>query len=252
MAGKESRTYHVNAVVLRHLEYGEADRILTLYTLERGKISAIAKGVRKIRSHKAGHLMPFSQTELFLAKGRNLAVVSQAQALKTFENLRSDLIRTAYAAYVVELVDRFSYDDSENRLLFNLLTDTLERLDQCQQPPTTVHYYEMHLMDLLGFRPELTRCVGCGEQIRAVDQYFSARLGGALCPNCMGKDPHAWHISMNALKYLRFFQRSPWSKVKERVIPEAIEVEIKTLLERYLTYLLEYSLKTPPFLEAMK
>lgn len=248
----ESRTYHVNAVVLRHLEYGEADRILTLYTLERGKMSAIAKGVRKIKSHKAGHLMPFSQTALFLAKGRNLAVVSQAQAIKTFENLRSDLIRTAYAAYVVELVDRFSYDDSENRLLFNLLTDTLERLDQCKQPPTTVHYYEMHLMDLLGFRPELTRCMGCGEQIQPVDQFFSASLGGALCPNCKGKDPHAWHISMNALNYMRFFQRSPWSKVKERVIPEAIEVEIKTLLERYLTYLLEYSLKTPPFLEAMK
>lgn len=252
MAGKEARTYHVNAVVLRHLEYGEADRILTLYTLERGKMSAIAKGVRKIKSHKAGHLMPFTQVALFLAKGRNLAVVSQAQAIQTFEALRADLVRTAYAAYVVELVDRFSYDDSDNRQLFNLLVDTLERLDQCAQPPTSVHYFEVHLMNLLGFRPELTQCVSCGEQVKPVDQYFSAHLGGALCPNCAGKDPLAWHISMSALKYLRFFQRSPWSKVRERVIPEAVEEEIKTLIERYLTYLLECSLKTPPFLEAIK
>ena len=70
MAGKEARTYHVNAVVLRHLEFGEADRILMLYTLERGKMSAIAKGVRKIKSHKAGHLMPFTRVNLFLAKAK--------------------------------------------------------------------------------------------------------------------------------------------------------------------------------------
>lgn len=252
ISDRETRNFHATAVVLRHMEYGEADRILTLFTLERGKMSAIAKGVRKLKSQKSGHLMPFTQVALYLAKGRNMAVVSQAQAMRTYDNVRSNLLLTAYTAYVAELVDRFSFEDSDNRPLYKLLVDTLDRLDQCTEPATTIHYFEVHFMDLLGFRPELTNCVGCGKAIQPLDQYFTAKLGGALCPNCAGKDPQAWRVSMNALKYLRFFQRSPWAKVKERVIPEAVEAEIKTLMERYLTYLLEYSLKTPPFLQAVK
>lgn len=252
MAGDKLRTFHVNAVVLRHLEFGEADRILTLYTLERGKLSAIAKGVRKIKSRKAGHLMPFTHVDLFLAKGHGLDVVVQAQAIRTFENLRANLVLTAYTAYVVELIDRFSYEESENRQLYKLFTETLNRLDQCDQPSTTVHYFEVHLLDQLGFKPELNHCVGCGEPIKPENQFFSARLGGALCPRCVSKDPHVWHVSVDALKYLRYFQRSPWSKVNGRAIPDEVEAEIKSLIERYFTYLLEYTLRTPPFLEAVK
>ena len=93
MPDKENRTFRATAVVLRHVEYGEADRILTLFTLERGKIQAIAKGVRKIRSRKAGHLEPFTRVRLFLDKGRNLAS-SQAE-LGEFPGIRADFARRA-------------------------------------------------------------------------------------------------------------------------------------------------------------
>lgn len=252
MPVQKSRTYQTQAVVLRHMEYGEADRILTLYSLENGKISAIAKGVRKLKSRKAGHLMPFTQVALFLAKGRNLDVVSQAQAIKTFENIRADLTKTAYAAYVMELADRFSYEEGANPGLYHLLTSTLKRLDEGCPVATVVHFYEVHLLDLLGFKPELMQCVGCGRKIEAEDQFFSARLGGVLCPSCPGKDPGAWHVSMPVLKYLRYFQRSPWGKVANRVMPPEVEAGYKQLVERYFTYLLEYALKTPPFLAAVK
>lgn len=152
MTSPDSRSYRAQGVVLRHVEVGEADRILTFYTLEYGKVQAIAKGIRKMRSRKAGHLEPFSRVELMLAKGRNLDVITQAEAQSTYENLRADLKLIAYAAYVVELLDRFTYEEGEQRQLYKLLVDTLSRLDEGFPAQTVVHYYEVQLMDLLGFK----------------------------------------------------------------------------------------------------
>ncbi len=251
MVSKESRSYRVQALVIRHREYGEADRILTLYTLEKGKVQAIAKGVRKLKSRKAGHLEPFTQVALQLAKGRNLELVTQAETIRNFANIRENLKLTAQAAYVLELLDRFTYEEGENRFLYNLVLETLSRLDGGISPGLVLHYYEVHLMDILGFKPQLQECVVSGAEIQPEDQYFSARLGGVVCPRSISKDPSAWPISMNALKYLRFFQRSPWPQVKNRNIPENIDLELSKLIEKYLTYLLEYELKTPGFLDSV-
>ena len=251
MTSPDSRSYRAQGVVLRHMEYGEADRILSFYTLEYGKVQAIAKGIRKMRSRKAGHLEPFSRVELMLAKGRNLDVISQAEAQSTYENLRADLKLIAYAAYVVELLDRFTYEEGENRPLYNLLVNTLSRLDAGSPPQTVVHYYEVQLMDSLGFKPQLQVCVACGEKIKPEDQFFSAKLGGILCPKSLSADPGAWKVSLGALKYWRHLQRSSWNKVKNLEIPQEVEPELASLLERYLTYLLEYGLRTPGFLKAV-
>lgn len=248
MRGQASRQFHAQAVVLRHSEYGEADRMLTVYTLEQGKLQVAAKGVRKIKSRKAGHLEPFTQVTLYLAKGGGLPVITQAEAIRTFDVLRSDLLKTAYAAYVVELVDRFSYAEAENPLLYKLLVDTLIRLEGVAEPAVVIHFYEMHLLDLLGFRPELQTCVSCGEAISPQAQFISPLLGGALCPRCRQADVNAWPVSVPVLKYMRHFQRTPWSKLEKMKLPEEVEAGLKPLLERYLTYLLEYNLKTPGFL----
>lgn len=247
----ENRLFRAQAIVIRHREFGEADRVLSLYTLENGKVQAIAKGVRKLKSRKAGHLEPITQVILQLAKGRAWDVVSQVDTIRNFQNIKADLKLTAKAAYVLELLDRFTLEEGPNRLLYNLVLETLSRLDGGISPGLVVHYYEVHLMDILGFRPQLQECVVCGEPIRPEDQYFSAKLGGVICPRSFAGDPLAWRVSMNALRYLRFFQRSPWPQVKTRTIPEEVNQELSKLIEKYLTYLLEYGLKTPGFLDAV-
>lgn len=251
MDQRASRSYRTLAIVIKHRESGEADRVLTLYTLEHGKLQAIAKGVRKSKSRKAGHLEPFTLVSLQLAKGRTWEVVAQAEAQKTFQSIRKDLNLTAHAAYFVELVDRFSYEEGPNRPLFQILSEGLQRLDEGFAPETVVHYFEVRLLDLIGFRPELHRCVACEAQIQPEAQYYSPKLGGALCPKCFSADPNAWRISLNALKYLRYFQRSPWSKIKLRIIPPEVENELKHIIQHHLTYLLEYNLKTPGFLKSV-
>jgi DNA repair protein RecO (recombination protein O) len=246
------RSIRAEAIVLRHIEMGEADRLLWLYTRHRGKVRAIAKGVRKIRSRKAGHLEPFTHVKLQFARGRDLFIITQAETIDAFLSLREDLTRLGYAAYVVELLDRFTYDEDENIGLFRLVAETLSRLNSEPDPQTPIHYYEIRLLDLLGYRPQLFKCVQCEAEIKPEDQYFSSEHGGVLCPLC-GKDtPESRPVSMPALKILRHFQRSTYIEAQRAPITPKINQEIETLVQHYITYLLERGLNTPAFLRRVK
>ena len=162
---REAHSFGVEAVVLRHADYGEADRILTLFTRQRGKTRAIVKGVRRMTSRKAGHLEPFTHVKLQLAKGRDMPLVTQAETVDAYLPLREDLVLTSQASYVIELVDRFTYDEgSDSTLIFHLLTETLARLAAKAEPWMAIRFYEMRLLDLLGFRPKLFECAICGKR----------------------------------------------------------------------------------------
>ncbi len=248
----KQRSVRVEAIVLKHSDFGEADRLLTLYTREEGKIKAIAKGARKTRSRKAGHVEPFSQVRLQLARGKNFFVVSQAEAINTHAILAEDLERLGYASYVVELLERFSVDEDQNRALYRLLRDTLSRLEDEAQVQIAIRYYEIHLLDELGFRPELQECLKCGQDIRPEDQFFSTQQGGVLCPNCGPTDPSAHPISMHALKYLRHFQRSTYAEALRAQMKTSVQLELETLMNHYLTYLLEKNLNSPRFLRNVR
>jgi DNA repair protein RecO (recombination protein O) len=250
---KEARSFRVEAVVLRHSDWGEADRILPLYTRERGKVRAIAKGARKIRSRKAGHLEPFTRVALQLAKGRDLLIVTQADSLEAYLPLGRDLVKAANASYLVELLDRFTYEDEiENYAVFRLLTESLGRIAAQPDPWLAIRYYEVRLLDLLGFRPRLFECANCGEEIRAVDQYFSPAAGGVLCPKCGAGLPGAWSVSVEALKVFRHIQRSSYPEAQRAHPGPEVRNELETLLQKYLTYLLERKLNSPEFIQQIK
>lgn len=246
------RSQRVEAVVLRHSDWGEADRLLWLFTRQLGKVRAVAKGVRKLRSRKAGHLEPFTHVALQLAHTRDLPLITQAETIDAYLNLREDLERLGYASYVVELLDRFTYEEGENAALYRLLTTTLERLDALPDVNVPVHFYEIRLLDLIGFRPLLFQCARCDEAIRAEDQYFSASSGGVLCPTCGQNDPSARSISMDALRFLRHFQRSNYAEASRAQLSPAVNTEIETIMQYYLTYLLERGLNSPDFLRRLR
>ena len=249
------RSFRVEAVVLRHSDWGEADRLLWLFTREQGKLRAVAKGVRKLRSRKAGHLEPLTRAGLLLARGRDLPIVTQAETIEAYTPLRENLKLWEYACHIIELLDRFTYEEGENRLLYRLLVDTLGRLAADAAPERAelvVHYYEMRLLDQLGYRPQLFHCASCGKDIQPEDQYFSAELGGVLCPACGRGMKDARPITMAALKYLRHFQRSSFAEAARAKIPLTVMREIEGLMEHYLTYLLERGLNSMAFIRRMR
>jgi DNA repair protein RecO (recombination protein O) len=247
------RSIRVDAVVLRHSDYGEADRLLTLYTRQLGKARAIAKGARKMASRKAGHIEPFTHVKLQLAKGRDMFILTQAETVDAYLSLRDDLILTSQASYVIELLDRFTYvDEMENASIFRLLTETLSRLASNQDVWLVIRYYEIRLLDHLGFRPQLFECANCGREIQPEDQFFSFSAGGVICPRCGRGLPNPHAISMDTLKYLRHFQRSSYTVASRAQPSHQVQQEAEALMQGYFTYLLERELNTPGFLKRIK
>jgi DNA repair protein RecO (recombination protein O) len=242
------RTLRVEAIVLRHLDWGEADRLIWLFTREYGKLRAVAKGVRKARSRKAGHLEPFTRVSLLLARGKEIPLITQVDTLEGYLHMREDLMRMTCGLYLVELLDRFTYEEGANIPMFTLLADSLGRLNQELDQDLVARYYEIRLLDYLGFRPQLFKCAQCSQEIKAENQYFSALQGGALCPKCGPEVSGSRPISMQALKYLRHFQRSSFKDATRAVLTSPLNHELEMIMQHYLTYLLERGLNTPPFM----
>ncbi len=244
--------------MLRRRDIGEADRILTLFTPEHGKVRAVAKGIRKPRSRKAGHLELFTCARLLLAVGRDLDIITQAEGLDPYRPLRDDLLRGAYGAYMVELLDRFTPDAEENAELYQLLRQGLSWAASAADLALAARYYELHLLGLAGYQPQLRRCVVCGRALAAEDQFFSTLEGGVVCPSSAaqragGTGPSGrLPLSLGALKLLRFMQSSPYNKVAALNVSSRTQTEVESLLALYITETLERQLKSVEFLKLIR
>jgi DNA repair protein RecO (recombination protein O) len=248
------RTYRTEAIVLRRKDFGEADRVLTLFTPELGKVRVVAKGIRKPRSRKAGHLELFTRTKLLVARGRDLDIVTQAETAKAYRPLREDLLRGAYAAYAVELLDRFTPEGQENREMYDLLSAALDWLCHAPDLALAARYYELHLLGLAGYQPELYRCVVGKEKIVAEDQFFSAAEGGVVCAHCAEtrRPPNVVPIAMPTLKHLRYFQSNAYAQVSALKVRASVHAEMERVIARYITHILERQLKSVEFLKLIR
>src|SRR5207247_4294312 len=178
-------TYQADAIVLRRLDYGEADRILTLLTREHGKLAAIAKGSRKAKARISGSIELFTRSRMMLAKGRNLDVVAQAERQGDTRNISGDLRRTAYACLVAEVADKVLEDRHPVDDVFQLVAQTLDRLNApARAARADAAWFWMRILDLLGYAPQLHDCAGCGTPLPQARAWFSPLLGGVLCASC--------------------------------------------------------------------
>lgn len=259
MNPNRERLYRTEAVVLRRQDMGEADRLLTLYTPAWGKMRAIAKGARKPASRKAGHLELFMHSSLLIARGQTLDIVTQAEAIHTFRPLREDLERLTYAHYAVELLDRFASEGEENEGLFRLLVDSLERVCEAQDLQLSMRFYELRLLALEGYQPQLFRCLSCRSPIEPVTNYFDPDQGGILCPRCgegmfgpPGVARRVWPIPVNVLKVLRYLQVHDYETSSRLHIKPATHHELETLMLHYITYTLERNLKSVDFIRRLR
>lgn len=246
------RTVRTEAVVLRRTDFGEADRLLTLFSPDLGKLKAVAKGARKPQSRKTGHVELFMRSKFLIAEGRDLGIVTQAETIDTYAPLREDLVRATYAGYLVELLDRFTVEEDPHRDIYDLLTRTLGWLAEGGDSLLIARYYELRLLSLAGFQPRLFNCVSCGEAIREEDQFFSAEMGGLLCPTCRAADMRALPVSAAAVKVMRFLQTRPPDAVRTLRLPPPLLHEIERVMHFYLTHTLERELKSVDFLHRLR
>jgi DNA repair protein RecO (recombination protein O) len=246
------RVYRTEAIVLRRSDFGEADRLLTVFTPDRGKIRLIAKGARKPSSRKSGHVELFSHGQFLVAVGRDLDIVTQAETIQAYRLLREDLLRTTYAYYAAELADAFTAEHDENRYLFDLLRDALGWLCVAPDLQLVARYYELHLLGLVGYQPQLMVCGNCRSSLQPEVSFWSVADGSVLCGKCGLDRSGTLSLSVNALKVLRFLQTRDWETCRLLRLTAASQAEVETDLQSYITYHLERRLKSVDFMQLLR
>lgn len=249
--GRE-RTYRSEAIILRRTDFGEADRLLTLYSRQHGKIRAIAKGARKPQTRKAGHVELFMRTNFLIARGKNIDIITQAELVEAYPALRNDLIRTTYASYAVELLDNLTAEADHEPRKYDLLSKALGWFAEAPDLRLAARYYELRILSIAGYQPQLFHCVSCNEEIEEQDQFFSADLGGLLCPECRQYDRKAKPISATAVKVLRYLQTRSWETVSVLQLRSQLHRELEEIMFHYLSFVLERSLKSVEFLYRLR
>lgn len=239
---------------MKRRDLGEADRVLTVLTPDHGKLDVVAKGARKPASRKTGHVELFMRSEMLIAKGRSLDILVQAEMLDSYLPIRENLVRGAYANYIVELLDRFTYEDGDDNTsgLYILLHETLYRLMEDADVRRVVRFYEFKLLDIVGFRPELLECVITHEMLLPVDQFFSFVDGGVVSPEGAQYSAGMVGLPVATLKVMRHMQRSTYKQVSRLNITDEQHDDLERVMLGYVRSILENRLQSVDFIRRIR
>ena len=241
----------VEAIVLRAVEYGENNVILTLLTAQMGKLAAMARGAKKPNSQLRSVSQPFAYGSYLLMIGdHGMGTVAQAELIDSFRKVREDLFKAAYAAYIVELIDRFTEEREPSQGLFLLLETLLHHLDTGKDPEVLARLCEMKMLDLAGIRPELFHCAHCFKPLETSIR-FSVLHGGPLCSDCHLSDERAVWIKPAALKVLQTFQLMDVRRLGEVRLGADVRRQINKVLRQYLDEYSGVQLRSRAFLDQL-
>jgi DNA repair protein RecO (recombination protein O) len=235
--------YKVEGVVLRRRSLGEADRLVTILSRDRGKLTVVAKGARRPRSRLGGRLEPATRFRALVAEGRSLDIISQVEVLDAFAGLRNDLDRLGAASIILEYADRALAERHTHADVYALLVEALAllRLGARDLAPL---WFVARLLALTGHRPAVDRCAVCGKPIRG-ERWWSATLGGVLDTACRGRDPRALPISQGAAALLRFLLDARHPAVRRAHPGPPQRGELAEALRRYAEACWETRFRAP-------
>lgn len=245
-------TYSAEAVVLRRANFGEADQVVTLLTQFQGKVSAVAKGVKKIGSRKGGNLDLLNHVKAYLAEGKNLDIITEVELVSAYPKLKSDLEKISIAYQIVELVNEFLTEHQENQAVFRMTVATLELLETTTKPELVLRAFQLKLLHELGFLPELNHCVRCGQELPSSGLALSAQFGGLIGPEEREDDIDAYPVSSDTVKALRYLVSVPLPQSVKLGVPDQVARQLARALQYYLEYLLEKALKSPQLHQEVK
>lgn len=247
---KNMKDYKTEGIIIRVRDYNDADRIVTLFTREKGKVQAIAKGCRKQKSRKRGIIQLLTYGDFVLYHGRTMDTITQCEAREHFSFLRDDLDRMAYGNYLSELLDGFVNSGEKHEDLFYLTLVCLHLLGMVD-PALVIRAFETRLMNLLGYRPQLENCVSCGQLLAGSRIAFSSGMGGGLCQACAFHDSQSVRCSMGTLNMLR--RLATWDLKKLGVLKMTPEIrrEIGEIMTIYIGQRLDKKIKSADFLQTL-
>lgn len=243
--------YKTKGIVLKSIKLGEADKIVTIYSSERGKISAVAKGIRRTKSKFGARLEPFSYVDLMLYDGRNLDIVTQVELISSFREIREDYDKVVYGSAMLDLLDKICPLEQEDDRIFALVLSSLKVLASASKGiPLLLAVFDLKLMSIAGYRPNISNCVICSDEKSYFKGHaiFSSEWGGLLCEKCGLSDIDAVSISRMTLEVLSEILRRDMEDAANLEVSQKVEKELLSLTQRYVKHYLQARLKSREYL----
>lgn len=230
------KKYKTEAIVIKGRVISERDQIVTFISPVEGKFDAICKGAKKITSHSSGKLESFNRVALFIAAGKSLDVVIQAELLEGFPYIRKSLDKSSSALFILDMINRYVENHEKNPRLFHLLRTSLSMLEKGTDPWLTGIMFQVKFFSIMGYQPDLSGCVVCEKPGDFF--YLDYQLGGTVCESCRTNTDkgRGKRISLGTLRALRFIIRSAYSLVSRLNLPPVIKDELKFVVEKYIFY----------------
>jgi len=239
------------AIAIKGKDLGEADRMITFFTRRAGKLRVVANGVRRTRSRMSALVQPFTHSSIVVYQGGSIPRLRNGEIIDSNLVLRENLLFMAASTYLTELVDFLTEEEDAQESVFVLLLNTLQVFKEKGVAPIFLRNFELRLISMLGFRPNLDRCVECDGEISSTGKTvnFSVEQGGIKCVNC--KDGEDREISGGSLKVMKRLLETPWRQLYNLQIDSRMGKELESLFQEYIEFRTEKRLKSLGFLRSI-
>jgi DNA repair protein RecO (recombination protein O) len=235
-------------IVLKQINVGESDKIITLFTDRLGKIQAVVHGARKAKSKFMSSTQVFAYCEYVLYKGKSLYTINQSEIIESFQVVLDDLYSLTYSSYIVELADVLTQNEEVNIDLFVLLLKTMYLMtDKDIDRELLIRAFELKAISISGYMPNLMKCSLCGSENHL--SRFSIHLGSTICDNCASKDRNNIEIGPPTLNAMKYMMKIGIEKVRTTKISRGVKNDMKKIMKNYIKYYLDKDFKSLEFLD---
>jgi DNA repair protein RecO (recombination protein O) len=254
-------TYKTQAIVLRSYSWPRQARLYVLYTQQFGKVRGVAAGISKIKSKVAGHLQPFSLTEVMMARGRTIDRLAQARLVRRFAPLHDQWSGLLYGSYILEVVDALTKEAISDAAMWLLIVEVLQELEQRlvwagdglqESMELYTRMFGLQMLHLVGLRPECVVCIQCKGVLVPERIFFSLLHGGTVCGNCLGQYPDAMPVKAELIKLMRAVLTQPLSQCSKLIIDTGLGVKFCEIIDQLMSIYTQKPLRSSQFIHAMK
>jgi DNA repair protein RecO (recombination protein O) len=248
--GERSMLYRVEGIVIRSIDYGEGNKIVTLLTAGNGKQGIVIRGARKPKSRHGALAQLFTYGDYSFYKSGSLGTLNSGEVIESYRELRQGLDGPAYASYAAELTDRAVGDEDAGAFLFRQLNACLSALAAGKDPGVILRVYEMKVIGAAGYMPVLEECANCGSG--EGEFRFSPAAGGALCSRCRHRDPAALELDESVWKLLRLFAGLDLARLGSIALKDSSKSQLQLALRHWMDHHLNLHLKSRQFLDQLE
>ncbi|WP_202080673.1 DNA repair protein RecO [Caldalkalibacillus salinus] len=241
----------IEGLIIKTKDYGEGNKILTVYTREAGKISLMARGAKKPKSRlsSVSQLFTYGHYMFYRGTAKGMGTLSQGDMIESFRDLRQDLTKTSYAAYFADLLHRLTEEHDASEYIFQMIIELFKQLEDEKDPEILARLFELKMLVYGGYRPELSQCVSCGATEGTFS--FSVVEGGFLCHRCTHMDQQRIDLTPGTFKVLRLLSQVQPHQLGHIKVKTETKTQLREVLWHFMDQHTPLRLKTRDFLEQM-